>query len=839
MNDPTATGTGRAPRRIYMVGNAHIDPVWLWQWQEGMQEVRATFASALARLSEYEDFVFTCDSVAYLAWIEQVDPVMFTEIRRRVDEGRFVVVGGWWIEPDCNLPHGESFVRQALYAQHFLKHHFGRIATVGCNVDPFGHAATLPQLLAKSGMDAYVFLRPEPKEKALPAQLFRWRSPDGSSVLAYRIPYGYTSSGEPVDHFLDRAIERSDAAVEEVMVFYGVGNHGGGPTRANIESIERLAGEDNGLELVMASPRDYFDAVAQRPGVPELTGDLQHHAVGCYSAHSAIKRWNRRAEHRLMAAERLAVLAEVCCGVPYPLERLSEAWKLVCFNQFHDTLAGTAIAPAYEDARDQYGLANQIAAEVTNLSVQAIGREVEVPYVEHEATVLVFNPLAFHVEADVEFELEAPSMAELEAVADDDATPAGLQAIRSTATLGGRHRRFALATSLPPLGYRLYRIRPLASPEEHPPSPLAPPGARASAPVLLHNDVLSARIDPQTGWLTSLISCQDGAELCPREPGAHAIVLEDRSDTWGHDVVAYDEEIGQFSCVAVRELEDGPVRKVIEVESRFANSVLIERFVLSRRARFLEVRATLFWHEQQRALKLRVPTALSAARATFSVPYGRLERPTNGTEEAAQSWVDLAGTLPGGASAGLACCNDGKYAYDARDATLSMTVARSPVYAWHHPHELEEGVRYDHLDQGRQDFSYRLVPHCGDLVAGGVVRVAGELNEPPIVTPEHAHPGRLARANSYADAGEGAVLLSVLKAAEDGGGYIVRAYETANEPCEAVLHLAVLGRRITARFSPGEVKTFFVPRDPGAPAEEVSLLEWSFDALSSLTSARG
>ena len=178
---PVTTG----PRRtLHLVGNSHIDPVWLWQWPEGLQEVRATFRSALDRMTEYPEFIFTSDSAAYYEWIEEIDPDMFEEIRERVAEGRWEIVGGWWVEPDCNLPSGESFVRQALFSQRFFLERFGRIATVGYNVDPFGHNAMLPQLLKRAGMDSYVFMRPGPHEYRLPGPIFWWRSPDGSRVLA-------------------------------------------------------------------------------------------------------------------------------------------------------------------------------------------------------------------------------------------------------------------------------------------------------------------------------------------------------------------------------------------------------------------------------------------------------------------------------------------------------------------------------------------------------------------------------------------------------------------------------------------------------------------------------
>ncbi|MCU1490169.1 MAG: glycoside hydrolase family 38, partial [Acidimicrobiaceae bacterium] len=447
-------------RQLYMIGNAHIDPVWLWQWQEGLAEVRATFASALDRLEAHPDLVFTCDSVAYLEWVERVDPELFARIARRVEEGRWDNVGGWWIEPDCNVPAGESYVRQALYGQRFLQDRFGRIATVGCNVDPFGHNAQLPQLLSKAGLRAYLFLRPEPREKELPGEVFWWASPDGSRVLAYRIPYGYTSPGDAIDEFLEKVLERAPKDGEDLMVFYGVGNHGGGPTEENLASIARLDAEDNGLALELSGPEAFLERAATRD-LPTYVGDLQHHAVGCYSAHSGVKAWNRRAEHQLMAAERWASVASVVAGQRYPSERLAEAWKLVLFNQFHDTLAGTAIEPAYVDARDQYGHASSIATDVWNQAVQSVSRRIAVPAEEGTIPIVVANPHAFATSVDVEFEFEGTSSAEVVATAEDGG-PVAIQRIRSLATLGGRHRRLVLAAELPPLGYRTYRLRPVA-----------------------------------------------------------------------------------------------------------------------------------------------------------------------------------------------------------------------------------------------------------------------------------------------------------------------------------------------------------------------------------------
>jgi alpha-mannosidase len=683
-------------------------------------------------------------------------------------------------------------------------------------------------------MDAYMFLRPAPKEKTLPGEVFWWASPDGSRVLGYRIPFNYESGGDALGPFLERALEGAPADEGQLMLFYGVGNHGGGPTRENLDSIERLNAADNGLRLRLSGPRAYFDAMVGRADLPTYVGDLQHHAVGCYSAHSGVKRWNRRAEHLLLAAERWCTVAARLDGPDYPAAELAQAWKLVLFNQFHDTLAGTAIAPAYEDARDQYGYASAVAAHALNLAVQSVSRRIAIPVEAGTVPYVIVNPLPWPVRSEVEFELEGTSTAEVVAVDEESGTPAPVQRVRSLATLGGRHRRVVLAVDLPALGYRLYRLRPQTADASAGATEVSADGEAGG--MVLENAHLRVEVSPMTGWIASFFDKDGGAELAPKEAEGHAVVLEDSSDTWSHDLVAYDEEIGRFACTSVRRTERGPVRSVIEVESAFGESRLVERLVLGARSRHLEVRAVLDWREHQRVLKLRFPSALAEAAATFSVPYGRLPRPNAGSEEVGQAWVDISGVLDGGMSAGWALLNDGKYGYDVRGSEIGMTAARSPVYCWHHPHQLDPEVRYEYLDQGRQEFSYALVPHGGDPAAAGVVRLAEELNERPLAFPEHFHPGPLPPAQGFVDDGGGAVVLSVLKHAEDGDAWVVRAYETTGRPSSARLALPLFGATIEARFAPGEIKTFLLP-SPGGPIEEVSLLEWPAEGLGPIPGA--
>ncbi|HWG55584.1 MAG TPA: glycoside hydrolase family 38 C-terminal domain-containing protein [Gaiellaceae bacterium] len=814
--------------RLHMIGNAHIDPVWLWQWPEGYQEVRATFQSAVDRLDEYPEFVFTCDSSLFFAWVEESDPPLFERIREHVANGRFQIVGGWWIEPDCNIPAGESFVRQALYGQRYLHEKFGVVATTGANLDSFGHNATIPQILAKSGCDSYVFLRPGPKEKPdLPAPLFRWASPDGSSVVAYRIPHEYCAPKDDIGEHVEKAIATLPDDDTEYAVFYGVGNHGGGPTIANLEQIRSLNARADVPRLEPSSLRRFFDGAAANGDLPLVPGELQHHSPGCYTTHSGIKRWNRRAENLLLRAEKWSAIAAELGAQPYPAAQLREAWQLVLFNQFHDTLAGTSIEPAYDDARDQLGHASSIAANAFNAATQSLARQIAIEQEEEMRPVVVFNPHPWTLRADAEVEYTWLRTAGAHVV-DDEGEAVPMQLTRPLTTMSSARGRLVFPVEVPPLGYRTYRVR-LGAVEGEP--------LRATE-TTLENDHLLLELDPTTGRIARLVQKATGADVAAADK-AHAIVVDDPSDTWGHDVDAYDHELGEFRCTSVRLLETGPVRAILRVESRWGSSTLREDYVLGADVPYVDVRVALDWHEQLKLLKLRYPTSIDAATATFETPYGHIERPTTGNEEPGQSWVDVSGD-----GRGLTVINDAKYGYDVRGggvgstepprsggagsagagagADIGISAVRSPVWAWHDPRELEEGGDFEYMDQGRQNFLVRLVPHAGDWRAADVVRRAAELNQPPFALIETFHDGPLPQRRAFASDGGGDVVVTALKEAEDGDGWVVRAYESAGRAATAALE--VLGRSWSAEFAPHEIKTFLLPAD-GDP-REVNLLEW-------------
>lgn len=807
-------------KTLHMIGNAHIDPVWLWNWQEGFHEVKASFRSALDRMNEYEDFKFVSSSAVFYEWVEKSDPTMFAEIQERVKEGRWEIVGGWWLQPDCNIPAGESYVRQALYGQHYFKEKFGVTAKVGYNVDSFGHNGMLPQILKKSGLDYYVFMRPQPHEKGIPSRTFWWQSDDGSKVLTFRIPYEYLTWGKEVDKHVWRCANEIKAPYEETMCFYGVGNHGGGPTKENIESIHRLQKEGNGLDLQFSTPNKFFaSALSKDVDYPVVQQELQMHAVGCYAAHSGIKYWNRLAENRLMAAEKWSTIASLVTGQPYP-EDFAHAWKGVLFNQFHDILAGTSLESAYDDARDLYGEAMSIADRNLNYAVQAIAWNLKIPYDTSKRPLVVFNPHAWESQTSVEIEIG--SLPKNPALIDDEGNNIPMQLVQSHATANGRHRMSFLAT-LPALGYRTYHVVEGKV--------KAGKSSIITSDNVLENDLIKLVIDPETGFIESFYDKVEKQEIF-KGAGARPVVLEDTTDTWGHDTTQYTDVIGEFNAERVYLVHNGSAKATLRVRSTYGNSRLIQDFSIYPNQKRVDVQVMIDWHEEFKMLKLRFPVNVNFPKFTYEIPYGHTERPSNGDEVPGQSWVDVSGvSRDTGNFYGLGILNDGKYSYDAKIREISLTVVRSPIYAHHIPKQPSPDEEYIFIDKGFQRFQYALIPHTESWETAEIPRRAAELNQPAIALHCTYHDeGTLPQHQAFVSVDAPNVIISVLKQAEDNDDLILRAYETDKRQTSTSIHLPVCERTIETTFTPCEIKTFRIPRDKKQAVIETNMLEWESDS---------
>lgn len=750
---------------LHMIGNAHLDPVWLWRWQEGCAEAIGTCWAAIDRLREGDGFIFTKGEAHIYRWIEELEPALFAEIRRYVAEGRWVIVNGWWIQPDCNVPNGESVIRQALYGKGYFRQKFGLEPTTGYNVDSFGHPGTFPMLLRHTGFTSYTFMRPGPHEMALPGELFSWRSPDGSCVTAFRIQDAYNTSrrSTPLPEKIDQHYAHIDRHGHAFMCFYGVGNHGGAPTIENIGEIEaRLA---RGEPLAFSDPERFF-AEASRDDLPVVSGELQFHAIGCYAAASRLKALNRKAESILEQAEAAATLASQAAGAPYPGERIAALWQSLLFNQFHDTLGGTSIEAACQDSERELGAVIAGAEDILNAAARRLDRTIAPPVDPTDASFVVMNfsgsPADGIIEAEpwVDKDTTTPRL-----LIDEAGNPVPFQYIDPAGkTVGLQRLTFRLA--VPAFGYRVLRFAGHADGVRAPGVSFGKPH---DGPLAFETEGYALRLDPQTGAIASLANRASGIEHFAG-PGHLGLVIDDPTDTWSHGTDRFGFSGEAMRLVSVRDLEDGPVRRSIAVTARHGASTLITTIVLPADPDLpVELQVALDWHEQRKLLRLAYP--FGAERFTYEVAGGCDTRPDTGREVPGQRWV-----LAQAGDHAVALVNDAKYSYAALDGTLYVTAVRSPIHAHHDPVIAEEGARYRYMDQGEQCFSLRLLAGA-NLSRLRAAHLADMLNKPLTTTPHVSRGGRLPYSGQWLEADARGSAIGALKQAEDGRGLVLRAVE--------------------------------------------------------------
>jgi len=825
-NNTSLTEKNAGDPVVFAIGHAHIDPVWRWNKEEGYAEVFATLRSALDRLREYPEVGFIASSAQFYEWVANTDVSMFNEIRKRVDEGRWNIVGGWWIEPDLNCPLGESLIRQGLYGQTFFQKNFGKKATVGFNPDSFGHPWTLPQILNLQEMQAYCFMRPAIHEKpGIPAPLFNWQGPDGSEVLAIQIAGSYNSGkSENFAASVEKIRERYLKNIPEINIlpfFYGVGNHGGGPTIANIKKIKELAAGKY-PKMRFGTLEDFTGQIKpMQTSFPILDDELQHHARGCYSACSDVKMWNRRAEIALLSAEKISSLTTVLFNRPDVTARLRESWKKVLFNQFHDILAGTSIESAYIEAHNDLGYAMSEAKDIQSTGMQQLVMMVNTADTafKNSTPFMVFNLCSWPVTTYIHVEMEKTGHRISPVLYNADGKEVPYQEVR-TAGARVKWRTSALfEAEIPAFGYEIFRMdfdninKPVKSVEKVKVTENS-----------LENEFVKIIFDKQTGYISSYFDKKNNRELFSK-PGAVPMVLNDPGDTWGHNIEAYNQVTGQFIKPEFTILEAGPVRASLQVKMYYGNSFIVQNFSLYQNSRELDCMVTVDWHEIQKMLKMSFPTVLPEGVLTYSIPYGFIERPMNGNEEPGQTWIDISGNDPRG-TFGISLLNDSKCGYSIKNGDMQLTVLHSTAWSHHIPDTIypDDGTRY--MEQGIHEFTYKLIPHTGDWRDGNIAGKSEEYLMKPIVFLTSNHPGPLPKKNSFITLTGKGISVSAAKIAEDGNGWVLRCIELNGKETKARIEIKSLNKSVDFTMKPCEIKTFLIPINKIAGGfKEVNVLE--------------
>lgn len=806
-------------KTLYMIGNSHIDPVWFWDWDEGMQEVKTTFASALDRMREYPEVKFTATSSAFFEWIEHVAPDMFEEIRQRVKEGRWEISGGWFIEPDCILPCGEAFVRQGLYAQRYFKEKFGVTAQSGSNVDSFGHNPMLPQILKGCGMEEYIFMRPR-----LNTPVFLWESADGSRVNAVSLPGEYTTwFYESTKEGVTLAKEAADrAGLHGLPCCFGVGNHGGGPTKENIEAVIRLREEMPDTVLEFSTYGAFFDGLSEKEkeNLPVRREFFDGINTGCYAMDSRLKRSNRQAENRLLAAESFAVADSLFSGeaVPESLTvRLRGLWKTLLFNQFHDTLGGTAVKPARDEAVMQF---SKVSADAKNIRVLSAQHMLQRMDLRGEGFPLIlFNPDGKDYDGPVHAELNWFCRDGL-ILKNPEGKEIPYQRVHTLAkvrnyNLGGR-RGIIFDAYIPACGFSVYRT--LAGESR------VVCDARQEQEIsldgcVLENDYIRA-VFGRDGYLCSLYDKKTGYESL-KGPVFFPVWADER-DTWGGDQGRRFEDTGnRMEFVSLMQTENGSIRKAVRAIYRYGASVLKQDYILYHNADSLKVVSHLFWDREWHMLKMALPLCCKD-RLIFeeSAYYTEKRRVVEGREYSMHTFVDV--TQQG--KEGLLAANDCKYVFSVEEGALCFPLARSAIYAqgngkdWYNPIE-----GYCYTDIGKQEFTYWLCPHGSALTGAERYRLARRAADRIFHITDNCHAGEK-KLNSYRGIllKEENVELGAMKPAEDGDGAILRLFETEGRRTQGVL--MVNEKKVPYVIEAYQILTLKLLNN--GSVKSVSMLEW-------------
>jgi alpha-mannosidase len=729
-----------------------------------------------------------------------------------------------WVEPDLNIPDGESLVRQLLVGQRYFQKVYGVTARIGWNPDSFGYNWQLPQIYKRSGLDYFVTQKMHWNDtNQLPFRLFWWESPDGSKVLTY-FPTDYVHSNvSPVRISGDFAesVQRNPGTTE-MMDLYGIGDHGGGPTRAMLDEGDHwIAAQKSGdavPTMRYGTAQHYFSDVETKlnpdspvwdyekiakgytapaagatgtMGLPTWKDELyfEYHR-GVYTTQAGHKRGNRTSEVATLDAEKMASFAWLQ-GRAYPADELTESWKKITFNQFHDLAAGSGIAVIYRDAAKDYTEVFHSDAEIADGALKTLAADIETKMKPGSfgsksadvVPVLVLNSQAWPRSETIQLHVQLPdSSAETIGLIDPDHGWVNTQVLSEDRATHS-YELLAHVRNVPALGYKVFQAAGSLGGSNHDGDDLLRL-SESAASIVLGNQSLKVVIDKKTGCVVSLMA-NDKEFLAAGSCGNQLQTFSDtpaRYDAWNIDPGTLDRKMTPISGVdSIAVVADGPLRKTVRVTRTWQSSKFVQDISLDAGADEVVVDNDVDWHETHVLLKAAFPLAASSAKATYEIPYGSIERTTERTnswekakfEVPALRWADL-----GDASQGVSVINDSKYGYDAAGNVLRLTLLRSPT--WPDPD----------ADRGMQHFRYAIYPHAGEWKQALTVRRGYELNDPLKAEQVFAHTGTAPAEASWGEVENQNVTLTAVKKAEDADALVYRMYEWGGVAGDVKLHVA-------------------------------------------------
>lgn len=783
---------------VHLICNAHLDPVWQWRWEEGCSEAVSTFATATECIRRHPALIFNHNEALLYRWVMEYDRALFREIQKLVKKGRWCISGGWFLQPDVNLPSTESVIRQISEGRRFFRKYFGAEPKTAYNFDSFGHSGGLPQILVRGGYKMYIHMRPQESELSLPSDLYRWRGVDGSEILTYRITIGlYHTERDNIRERLEEATAFALRMGRDVPLFWGIGDHGGGPAMEDLEIIDKYISEEKNVRIIHSTTENLFASLkAYRGQAPLVEGDLQRIFTGCYSSLSRIKRRAAQCSSAIVQSEALRTATWWFSGQTYPAAEFDQCWRDAIFNDFHDVLTGSFIEPAEKDALDLYG---KVMDKVRHLRLGAAfafnkgkKRKTYIPL-----TLLNANPSFRKVPIETECMLDLRPKWSGEwhlRLFTLDGVEIPCQEVRPEALLPFNQwrRKICFIDELPPVGAKKYRIEIFEGRRED---------------VRMADQALGHSFDYKAG-LINHIAPGNGQNLLTGHL-FKPLVIEDGADSWGTGRYSYRDISGIFEPVegSCREIESGPVRTKTESVFSFRKSSIVLHTISYNNWPFLEFRFRISWNEKGKMLKLSVPTRFSEGTLLCQIPGGAIRRPADGQEHVQGRWLLLEG-IADGKPAAIGLVNSGQHGIDFYKGELRLTVLRSAPYCHEQGLKLGEDPSVKYMDQGVHEFRLLVTAGKAENIRHTLAGAAEWLSAPPAAYP-HLPLGVKDEneSESILSLSPDNIHMTAFKQSWDGKALILRLHETVGIKTKASINTISRKKPLSLIFKPFEIKT--------------------------------
>jgi alpha-mannosidase len=775
---------GNSEARVYCVGHTHIDVAWLWTLSVTRDKAVRSFSTVLELMRRYPDYKFMSSQPQLYQYVKENAPEIYEGVKQRVKEGRWETEGGMWVEADCNLTSGEALVRQFIYGKRFFKQEFGKDNVILWLPDVFGYSAALPQIMDKCGIKYFMTTKISWNDRnRMPYDTFQWEGLDGTKILTHFIAArGYYKTIPPDDPDVNKTFYNGtlDPSFtkgtwqgysqkylnDTVLMAFGYGDGGGGPTGEMLENHERLKQGIPGCPVtVMSTAKDYFELLEKQVGdhkyLPTWTGELylEYHR-GTYTSMGRNKRYNRKSEFAYQNAELYAILEREWLNGIYPGEKLKHAWEVILRNQFHDILPGSSIKEVYEESREEYEAILAANKELVEQALQHMADQIAAP----KNSLVLFNPNGFTGKGLVS--CQRPKEPLNPVVCDD-----GVK-LQTQKTQDGN--LIFVAKGVPGKGYKTVHLMDEA----------INGNTMQITEYSMENIYFSIRLN-EKGHFTSIYDKAAGRNILkPGECGNVIVSYEDRPhqfDAWNLEPYYEEKSWDVDDVAAIEVLERGPVRGTLRISRKYLDSRIVQEISVYSELPRIDIKNRIDWKEKQIFVKSYFPLDIHTNEATYEIQFGNVKRPTHYNtswdqarfEVCAHKWLDVAED-----SYGVSFLNDCKYGFSVHNGVVGLSLLKSGI----DPNP--------EADKEYHDFTYSIYPHAGDWREAETVPQAYLLNNPICAVVKSVGGGTLLPSQSFVSVDSNNVIIETVKKAEEGEEIIVRLYECFNRRKDVILTFA-------------------------------------------------